>query len=343
MSRNAYGRLPLAGNTNLRTDVRHIVEKTPNPTRNRRRRDAVDSSGTDLLGHYLAGIGAYELLDADDEVRLAQAIEAGDQARQRLDSGERLATDERGHLHRKVSEGDAARRRFVEANLRLVVANARRYAGNDVEMLDLIQEGNLGLITAVEKFDWRRGFKFSTYATWWIRQAMQRARANLSDSIRLPARLHDFVPAVRAASESLQSQLGRTPTPEQIAEETGIDVSDVEDALRVGSTVALESPVGEDGAMLGDFIADLTALQPDGEVEQVLISEALRDALAELPSLHRRAVELRYGLDTKGAPATMASVAAEIDVPEHQVKPLLDESLELLAERLRRFEEMAAA
>ncbi len=319
------------------------MEKTSYSNTKRRRGDANGSSGTDLLGHYLAGIGAYELLDADDEVRLAQAIEAGDEARQRLESGEKLETGERTRLQHRVSEGETARRRFVEANLRLVVANARRYAGNDVDMLDLIQEGNLGLITAVEKFDWRRGFKFSTYATWWIRQAMQRARANLSDSIRLPARLHDFVPAVRAASEALQSQLGRTPTPEQIAEETGIDVDDVEDALRVGSTVALESPVGEDGAMLGDFIADLTALQPDGEVEQVMISEALHDALAELPPLHRRAVELRYGLDVMGAPATMASVANEIGVAEHRVKPLIDEALEVLAERLRRFEEIAAA
>jgi hypothetical protein len=158
-----------------------------------------------------------------------------------------------------------------------------------------------------------------------------------------PARLHDFVPAVRAAAETLQSQLGRAPTPEQIAEETGIDVSDVEDALQVGSTVALESPVGEDGAMLGDFIADVAALQPDSEVEQTLVEEALRDALAGLSSLQRRAVELRYGLDDHAGPATMARVAAEIDVPEHQVKPLIDEALAALAERLRPVEDMRAA
>jgi RNA polymerase sigma factor (sigma-70 family) len=325
-----------------RTSVRYVVENTSHRNKKRRRSDA-DSSVTDILGHYLAGIGSYELLDADDEVRLAQTMEAGDAARQRLESDDEIESSERARLQSQIAEADAARRRFVEANLRLVVANARRYAGNDVEMLDLIQEGNLGLITAVEKFDWRRGFKFSTYATWWIRQAMQRARAQLSETIRLPARLHDFVPAVRAAAETLQSQLGRAPTPEQIAEETGIDVSDVEDALQVGSTVALESPVGEDGAMLGDFIADVSSLQPDTEVEQGLVEEALRDALVGLSPLQRRAVELRYGLDDHAGPATMARVAAEIDVPEHQVKPLIDEALAALAERLRPVEDMRAA
>ena len=309
----------------------------------KKRRGSTDTSTTDLLGRYLVGIGEHELLDADEEVRLAQLIEAGKKARQELESGSGQSPAKGHQLQEKVVEGEAARKRFVEANLRLVVANARRYAGNDVEMLDLIQEGNLGLITAVEKFDWRKGFKFSTYATWWIRQAMQRARAQLGDSIRLPARLHDFVPPVRAAAEMLQSQLGRAPTPEEIAAETGIEVSDVEDALMVGSTVALESPVGEDGAMLGDFIADMTALQPDTEVEERLAGDALRAALDTLPLLHRRAIEVRYGLDDGGAPATLAQVAVEIDVPKHQVKPLIDEALRTLADELGAIEDMLAA
>lgn len=312
-------------------------------TRNKRSRKSTDSSATDLLGHYLAGIGDYELLDADDEVRLAQAIEAGNEARARLESGSDLDEGDRARLEEQVASGEAARKRFVESNLRLVVANARRYAGNDVDMVDLIQEGNLGLITAVEKFDWRRGFKFSTYATWWIRQAMQRARAQLSDSIRLPARLHDFVPPVRAAAELIQSRMGRAATPEEISEETGIDVGDVEDALMVGSTVALESPVGEDGAMLGDFIADVAALQPDTEVEQGLVVEALETALSNLEPMQRHAVEIRYGLGDHEAPATMARVASILDVPEHQVKPIIDEALEALAETLRPVEDMRAA
>lgn len=300
------------------------------------------SATVDLLGRYLGGIGAYDLLDADQEVELAQIIEAGRQARDRLESGETVGAAERTRLQNAVMEGEAARRRFIEANLRLVVANARRYAGGEVDMLDLIQEGNLGLITAVEKFDWRRGFKFSTYATWWIRQSMQRARANLGDAIRVPARMFDIIPTVRATAETLQSKLGRAATAEEISAETGIPESDVEKALAIGSTVALDAPVGEDGAELGDFIADVAALQPDVEVEQRLAEEALQEALSNLPTLHRRAVELRYGLDGN-APATLSRVSAEIGVPEHQLKPLIDEALEALATVLASYEEMLVA
>jgi len=301
-----------------------------------------DSSATDVLGQYLAGIGNYELLNAEQEVELAQTMEAGTDARRRLESGEALDPSEQRRLHNRVVAGEAARQRFVEANLRLVVSNARRYAGNDIEMVDLIQEGNLGLITAVEKFDWRKGFKFSTYATWWIRQAMQRARANLGDTIRLPARLHDAVPAVRAAAETLQSKLGRAATPEEIAEETGIDEDDVEKAMSVVSTVAIETPIGEDGATLSDFIADVDAIAPDAEVELRLAEDALRSALAELSPTHRRAVEMRYGLDD-GAPATLARISSEIDVPEHQLRPLIDEALQRLATSLASSEDMLAA
>lgn len=303
---------------------------------------AADSSATDVLGQYLAGIGNYELLNAEQEVELAQKMEAGNDARARLESGEALDPSERRRLHSRVVTGEAARQRFVEANLRLVVSNARRYAGNDIEMVDLIQEGNLGLITAVEKFDWRKGFKFSTYATWWIRQAMQRARANLGDTIRLPARLHDALPAVRAAAETLQSKLGRAATPEEIAEETGIDEDDVEKAMSVASTVAIETPIGEDGATLSDFIADVDAIAPDAEVELRMAEDALRSALAELSPTHRRAVEMRYGLDD-GAPATLARISSEIDVPEHQLRPLIDEALQRLATSLASSEDMLAA
>jgi RNA polymerase sigma factor (sigma-70 family) len=323
-----------------RTCVRPFVKRDLSTT-------TIETTGkgtapVDLLGHYLAGIGNYDLLTADEEVQLAQLMEAGNDARQHLGSGETLSAAERRQLENTAVEGEAARRRFVQANLRLVVANARHYAGSNIEMLDLIQEGNLGLITAVEKFDWRRGFKFSTYATWWIRQAMQRARANLGDSIRLPAKMFDILPVVRAAVETLQSQLGRTPTAEEIASETGVAERDVEKALKIGSTVALETPVGEDGAMLADFLADITALQPDAEVEQTLATEALRRGLAGLPQTHRRALELRYGLDD-GDPATLSRVASEIEVPEHRVTSIIDEALEALATMLASFEEMLVA
>lgn len=323
-----------------RTCVRFFVKRDLSKTTTNRAGDG--TTPVDLLGHYLAGIGSYDLLTADEEVQLAQLMETGNDARARLESGDDLSAAEREQLQNAVVEGEAARRRFVQANLRLVVANARHYAGSNIEMLDLIQEGNLGLITAVEKFDWRRGFKFSTYATWWIRQAMQRARAHLGDSIRLPAKMFDILPVVRTAVETLQSQLGRSPTVEEISTETGVAERDVEKALKIGSTVALETPVGEDGAMLADFLADITALQPDAEVEQSLATEALHRGLEGLPPTHRRALELRYGLD-EGDPATLSRVADEIDVPEHRVTSIIDEALEALATMLASYEEMLVA
>lgn len=304
----------------------------------------VDERGrltTDLLGQYLAAIGEHELLTADDEVQLAQRMEAGLDARKRLDEGVSNRT-ERAKLKRQVRDGELAQSRFVEANLRLVVANARRYAGAGIDMLDLIQEGNLGLIRAVEKFDWRKGFKFSTYATWWIRQAMQRARATLAETIRIPTRIFDLLPVVRSAAESIQAEKGRPATPEEIAEESGVSLADVEKALNVGTTVALESPVGEDGAELGDFIADLDAAAPDSEAEQALARDALFRALGSLPQNHRLALELRFGF-VDGQPATMARVASEVGIPEHQVRELLDEALELLGEQLQPDESLLVA
>lgn len=300
------------------------------------------SSAGDVLGQYLSGIGAYDLLTADEEVELAQTMEAGAEARQRLDSDEFADDTERDQLEKSSEEGDRARRKFVESNLRLVVSNARRYAGGEVEMLDLIQEGNLGLITAVEKFDWRRGFKFSTYATWWIRQAMQRARVNLADTIRLPAKVHDILPVVRTAAETLRSSLGRAATAEEIAAETGVSVSDVEKALQVHSTVALETPIGEDGATLGDFIADVTSLDPDSEVEQRLAGEILQGGLASLKPIHRRVIELRFGLED-GVPATLARISSDIDVPEHQLRDLINEALGALEEAIAANEDLLVA
>ena len=305
----------------------------------------VDETGritTDLVTQYLDEISRHDLLTAEDEVRLAQAMEAGEKARERLASGDRLAVRERSTLQRKVREGEGARQRFIEANLRLVVANARRYAGEGIYMLDLIQEGNLGLITAVERFDWRKGFKFSTYATWWIRQAMQRARANLSDPIRLPTALFDILPVVRGAAETLKGELGRVPTPGEIADDTGIDVEDVTKALSVATTVALEAPVGEDGAELGDFVFDEEAPDPAVDVEQRVLVEAVHAGLAELSDLHRRIVELRFGLG-ESPPATMGSIAEIVGVPEHRVRELITEATDHLAVTLAPVEEMRAA
>ncbi|HSL26738.1 MAG TPA: sigma-70 family RNA polymerase sigma factor [Acidimicrobiia bacterium] len=304
----------------------------------------VDDRGlmADALSQYLDGIARFDLLTAGDEVRLAQAMEAGSQARRCLEAGTVAGTSERARLEGTVREGLRARKEFIEANLRLVVANARRYAGGNVDMLDLIEEGNLGLITAVEKFDWRKGFKFSTYATWWIRQAMQRAHANLGDSIRIPAGVFEILPAVRTAAEELGTKLGRTATAEEIAAQTGVATSDVVKALSIATTVALESPVGEDGASLGDFLADDDALDPAVEAEFSIVGAAVRDGLAGLPEMHRRVLELRFGF-LAGPPATIAHISEVTGIPEHQVPALMAEALRTLGQRLATVEEMRAA
>ena len=327
------------GNTKRRTDVRLDVNDTRLNTGKASTRQAETA---DVVGGYLAGIGRYELLTADEEVELAQTIEAGREAQRRLSSGDVEDASERRRLHRRVRNGETARRRFIESNLRLVVSNARRYAGGDVEMIDLIQEGNLGLMTAVEKFDWRKGFKFSTYATWWIRQAMQRGRVDLSGSIRLPAKLHDQIPIVKATAESLKASLGRAPTVEEIAEESGVEEADVEKALSIGSTVAIETPIGEDGATLADFIEDITAPRPETEVEQIMASDALGEGLASLSPEHRRLIELRFGLED-GRPATFAYMADELGLPEHRMSGMVQEALDALRESISSQEDLLAA
>ncbi|HSJ83026.1 MAG TPA: sigma-70 family RNA polymerase sigma factor, partial [Acidimicrobiia bacterium] len=203
-------------------------------TSNRGRSALIDESGrlnSDALSQYLAGIGEHELLTAEDEVRLAQAMEAGAEARDRLVTG---VDDpgERTRLERAVKAGERARQKFVEANLRLVVSNARLYAGSKVDMLDLIQEGNLGLIRAVEKFDWRKGFKFSTYATWWIRQAITRGIANTGRTIRLPVHAGDTLARLQKARARLELKLGRPATLAELSFEVEMPEDKVTEALR---------------------------------------------------------------------------------------------------------------
>jgi len=329
----------LVRNVAERTDVRIDVMRNGNTSK------LVDDAGrliADPLSQYLAYVGDYELLTAEDEVRLAQAIEAGEDARRRLDAGDAEGSAVQARLERAVREGHRAREQFVEGNLRLVVANARRYVGGKVDMLDLIQEGNVGLITAVEKFDWRKGFKFSTYATWWIRQAMQRARATLGESIRIPAGVFDIIPLVRVASEELRTKLGRTATVEEIARETGIKPSDVERVLSVATTVPLETPVGEDGASLGEFIADENAPDPELEVERRMVEDALAQSLAALPETHRRVIELRFGIGGH-PPAVFAHISDVVGLPEHQVREIIAEVMATLATELEWVQDMRAA
>jgi RNA polymerase primary sigma factor len=277
---------------------------------------------TDLVSQYLTAIGEYDLLTAEMEVEFAQKIEAGQDAAERLKNKDYKTRKEELDLRRHARQGRNAKDAFLTANLRLVVANARRYANTSgIDFLDLIQEGNLGLIRAVEKFDWRKGFKFSTYATWWIRQAITRAIADKSRTVRIPVHLHDTLAAVRAAQASLKAELGRDPRPEEIAEEAGVTVDKVELALGVADTVSLEQPVGEDGAQLGDFIEDDDAVDPVRVTEEMDIANSLRKSIERLPEREGRILGLRYGF-LDGVPRTLEEIGEEFNLTRERIRQL---------------------
>jgi RNA polymerase primary sigma factor len=277
---------------------------------------------TDLVSQYLTAIGEFDLLTAEQEVELAQQIESGEQAGVRLEAGDFSDKKQEIELRRLERKGREAKDAFLTANLRLVVANARRYANTSgIDFLDLIQEGNLGLIRAVEKFDWRKGFKFSTYATWWIRQAITRAIADKSRTVRIPVHLHDTLAAVRAAQASLKAELGRDPKPEEIAEEAGVTVDKVELALGVADTVSLEQPVGEDGAQLGDFIEDEDAADPVQITEEMDVANSLRKSIDRLPQREGRILALRYGF-FDGVPRTLEEIGEEFNLTRERIRQL---------------------
>jgi RNA polymerase primary sigma factor len=307
--------------------------------------DLIDDRGRltpDLVNQYLAGIGEFDLLTADQEVELAQRIEAGRQALQALE--EETATDrkERTRLQRAIRDGRQAKSEFLTANLRLVVSNARRYANvSGMDLLDLIQEGNLGLIRAVEKFDWRKGFKFSTYATWWIRQAITRAIAQQSRTVRIPVHLHDILGTVRATQHSLAADKGRLPTPEEIAEETGIELTRVKQALDATDTVAsLEAPIGDDGAILGDFIQDDEVDDPALAVEELEVQETILESLSKLPEREAHVLSLRFGLHD-GRPRPLKEVADELGLSSERVRQIERAALARLREETARLGDVA--
>jgi RNA polymerase primary sigma factor len=267
---------------------------------------------TDLVSQYLTAIGEYDLLTAELEVELAQKIEAGEEAAEKLEEGNFSGKREEMELRRVMRKGAQAKDDFLTANLRLVVANARRYANTSgIDFLDLIQEGNLGLIRAVEKFDWRKGFKFSTYATWWIRQAITRAIADKSRTVRIPVHLHDTLAAVRAAQASLKAELGRDPRPEEIAEEAGV----------TADKVSLEQPIGEDGAQLGDFIEDEDAADPVQMTEEMDVANSLRISIDRLPEREGRILALRYGF-YDGVPRTLEEIGDEFNLTRERIRQL---------------------
>jgi RNA polymerase sigma factor (sigma-70 family) len=286
--------------------------------------DAVrESAVADAIGMYLESVATHDLLAAEDEVRLARAIERGRRAEEELASEVDIAPERRVELVRFIRQADHAKQQFIRCNLRLVISIAKRYTGRGLDLLDLIQEGNLGLIRAVEKFDWRKGFKFSTYATWWIRQAITRGLGNHGRTIRLPVHMVDVVRTVQEAEMSLREHLRRMPTIAEIADVSGLDEDKILIALNApGDTVSLDRPVGDDGdAQLGDFVEDQEAEDPFSTVAESARREELVRALATLDQREKTVLVLRYGLDAK-PPRTLSDVGTRLGITRERVRQI---------------------
>ncbi|MFH2073383.1 MAG: sigma-70 family RNA polymerase sigma factor [Actinomycetota bacterium] len=280
---------------------------------------------SDGVGMYLESVADHDLLTAEDEVRLARAMERGKKAQRRLDANgpDDLSSYERAELFRVVHESDEAKSEFIRSNLRLVISIAKRYTGRGLDLLDLVQEGNLGLIRAVEKFDWRKGFKFSTYATWWIRQAITRGLGNQGRTIRLPVHMVDVVRTVQETALTLGERLHRSPTLEEIADASGLDVERVRVAMEApGDTVSLDRPVGAEGdADLSDFVEDDDAADPFVAAAEVSARQSLERAMCLLEEREREVVRLRYGLEG-GTPRTLSDVGEHFDLTRERIRQI---------------------
>ncbi|HEX2043887.1 MAG TPA: sigma-70 family RNA polymerase sigma factor [Acidimicrobiales bacterium] len=285
----------------------------------------------DLMRQYLKEIGGYELLTAEDEVELAKTMEAGRRADAELAAGGPALEDaRRRELRRRSHAGHAAKEQFIQSNLRLVVSIAKRYQPCGLPLLDLVQEGNLGLMRAVEKFDHRRGFKFSTYATWWIRQAVSRAIADKSRTIRVPVHMVETVAQVSRATTRLARVLGREPTAEELSAETGLTPERVREAQRVApDPVSLFEQVGDDNAELADFLEDPNAQASFDAAVVAIEREELRAVLATLSKREQRILELRFGL-VGDRPRTLEEVGQEFRLTRERIRQIEAKALSKL-------------
>ncbi len=276
----------------------------------------------DLVRLYLDGIGTYPLLTKDDEVRLSQAIERGRAAAAELAAG-RASSRRRRELRRLDALGKRAAEDFTNSNLRLVVSIAKRYQSAEMPLLDLIQEGNLGLIHAVEKFDWRKGFKFSTYATWWIRQAIGRGIDNGSRTIRLPVHAGDQIRRLMRTRSQMEGELGRTPTLAELGQIMTLSEEQVSELLQVGADpVSLETPIGADGdTELADVVSDPSAPTPFDVVADGMLGSEVDKLLSPLDERERQILLLRYGLD-RGDPRTLEEVAQVLDLTRERIRQI---------------------
>ena len=289
----------------------------------------------DPVRMYLKEIGKVPLLTADEEIELATAMTAGNAAKERLkeieESGEEITDEERKALNAECKRGERAKQKLAEANLRLVVSIAKRYVGRGMLFLDLIQEGNLGLIKAVEKFDYTKGYKFSTYATWWIRQAITRAIADQARTIRIPVHMVETINKVIRVSRQLLQELGHDPTPEEISEEMNMPVDKVREILKIAQEpVSLETPIGEEeDSHLGDFIPDEGASEPSEAASFTLLKEQLVDVLSTLTPREEKVLKLRFGIED-GRTRTLEEVGKEFNVTRERIRQIEAKALRKL-------------
>lgn len=291
----------------------------------------------DPVRMYLKEIGRVNLLTSAEEVELAKKIEAGEESTRRIEEErERLSREELKGLRRLEEEGRVAKKKLVEANLRLVVSIAKRYVGRGMLFLDLIQEGNLGLIRAVEKFDYRKGYKFSTYATWWIRQAITRAIADQARTIRIPVHMVETINKLIRTQRQLLQELGREPNSDEISKEMGITTEKVLEILKISQEpVSLETPIGEEeDSQLGDFIEDEAAAVPVEAASLSLLQEQLREVLSSLNERERRVIELRFGLKD-GHPRTLEEVGRVFGVTRERIRQIESKTLSKLRHPVR--------
>ncbi len=292
----------------------------------------------DPVRMYLKEIGKVPLLNPDEEVSLAQAMSDGNEAERKLaefnrmlENGEAVDPKELAAWKKKFRTGENAKQKLAEANLRLVVSIAKRYVGRGMLFLDLIQEGNLGLIKAVEKFDYTKGYKFSTYATWWIRQAITRAIADQARTIRIPVHMVETINKVIRVNRQLLQELGHDPSPEETAEEMGMPVEKVREILKIAQEpVSLETPIGEEeDSHLGDFIEDDTASEPSEAASFTLLKEQLVDVMSTLTPREEKVLRLRFGIED-GRTRTLEEVGKEFNVTRERIRQIEAKALRKL-------------
>ena len=311
-------------------------KRTVRTSRSRSRVRGIDASTVMLTGDpvrmYLKEIGKVDLLTASEEVDLAMKIEAGLDATEKLEAAEageiELTRAEMRRLTRIENVGLEAKQALISANLRLVVSIAKRYVGRGMLFLDLIQEGNLGLIRAVEKFDYQKGFKFSTYATWWIRQAITRAIADQARTIRIPVHMVETINKLVRVQRQLLQDLGRDPTPEEIGAEMDMSADRVREIQKISQEpVSLETPIGEEeDSQLGDFIEDSQAIVPPDAASFSMLQEQLTQVLDSLADRERKVIELRFGL-VDGHPRTLEEVGREFGVTRERIRQIESKTL----------------